>query len=135
MQKDPGQLINLFDDEDAASVYSLSGRPFGQIVNRLDALMMVLKSCRGESCIKPWKVLHPEGDIATLKDAMSQTFDTFYKTQPKVEFTSCELGYMIEAEGPQDPNVLGSGRSKLELREQGAQGSAFKYSGHWSHWT
>ncbi|KIW48420.1 uncharacterized protein PV06_01006 [Exophiala oligosperma] len=132
---DPGQLVNLFDDRDVSAAYSLRGRPFDEIIHRLDALMMVLKSCKSESCLKPWDALHSSGNVATLKDALHPDFDAFYKAQPKVAFTSCELGYIREAEGPQDANVLGSAATRLELREQQASGQSFGYKGHWSHWT
>lgn len=132
-QKDPYQLVNLFEDETAASAYSLGGRTFDQIVDRLDALMMVLKSCKAKSCQKPWKALHPGGDISTLKDALHHAFDTFYRSQPKVSFTSCELGYMLEAEGPQSHIALDS-THRHELREQNPREPSFKYEGHWSIW-
>lgn len=125
--------MNLFDDEGKASSYFLSGRPFSQIIDRLDAMMMVLKSCKAESCLKPWSVLHPVGNIETLKDALNHKFDGFYKIQPKVSFTSCELGYIREAEGPQHPDIFESA-AHLELRDQGATEQSFEYEGHWSHW-
>ncbi|KAJ5814704.1 hypothetical protein N7474_006481, partial [Penicillium riverlandense] len=132
--KDPGQLVNLFDDEDKALSYFLSGRSFSQIIDRLDALMMVLKSCKAESCHKPWSVLHPDRNVETLKDALDHKFDGFYRTQPKVFFTSCELGYIREAEGPQHPHIFESAAHHLELRDHGALEQSFKYEGHWSHW-
>ena len=98
--------------------------------------MMVLKSCKGEECIDPWKVLHPNGDVRTLKDALGEKYDAFYRHQPKVEFTSCELGYIIDAEGPQKANVYGEEEKESyhELREVGSQ-QTFLYRGHWSIWT
>jgi len=47
---DPGQLENYFDGEDANLVakrnpYRIAGRPSTAIIDRIDALMMVLKSC------------------------------------------------------------------------------------------
>lgn len=45
-----------------------------------------------------------------LKDALSSTFDTFYeKEQRRVEFTRCEPGQIIDAEGPQDALVFRDG--------------------------
>ncbi|KAF4501999.1 arylsulfatase [Fusarium agapanthi] len=49
------------------------------IVSRLDALLMVMKSYKGETCIKPWKVLHPDGDVNSLKDALSNNYNSFYQ--------------------------------------------------------
>ena len=64
---------------------------------------MVLKSCKGSTCIEPWKVLHPQGDVNSLSDALQVKFDSFYEKQARVAFDRCELGYIIDAEGPQTP--------------------------------
>jgi hypothetical protein len=50
-----------------ASSYTLLRRKFEDLIPRLDALMMVLKSCKGDTCRKPWTALHPSGDVASLK--------------------------------------------------------------------
>lgn len=61
MKVDPYELHNLYD---GANV---------QLVNRLDALLVVLKSCRAETCRDPWSVLHPNDDsVKTLKDALNE---------------------------------------------------------------
>ncbi|KAF4434834.1 putative arylsulfatase [Fusarium austroafricanum] len=102
LKTDPGQLNNLFPRDGKATVgTALLGTTTQQVLNRLDALMLVLKSCKGEICIEPWKVLHPEGGVASLKDALRKEFDVFYKEQVKVRFDRCEDGYLIAAEGPQ----------------------------------
>lgn len=72
------------------------------LTSRLDALLLVLKSCKASACYDPWLELHPWGDVASLPDAMNPHFDAFYENQqPKVAFSECELGYLIAAEGPQ----------------------------------
>ncbi|KAH7247880.1 alkaline-phosphatase-like protein [Fusarium solani] len=102
LKADPGQLHNLFPEGgDVTAGVSLLGKSTRQVIDRLDALMLVLKSCKGESCIEPWKVLHPDGDVASLKDALEDKFDGFYEQQVKVSFDRCEDGYLIDAEGPQ----------------------------------
>ncbi|EEU42867.1 uncharacterized protein NECHADRAFT_95823 [Fusarium vanettenii 77-13-4] len=102
LKTDPGQLYNLFpEDDDVTADVSLLGKSTRQVIDRLDALMLVLKSCKGESCIEPWKILHPDGDVASLKDALDDKFDEFYEQQVKVSFDRCEDGYLIDAEGPQ----------------------------------
>ncbi|TFB07078.1 hypothetical protein CCMA1212_000382 [Trichoderma ghanense] len=75
--------------------------PLGKVVDRLDALMMVLKSCKQQTCIQPWKSLHPSANVQSLSDALSAVYDEFYREQLKVSFTSCESGYILESEGPQ----------------------------------
>ncbi|KAJ6573530.1 putative arylsulfatase [Mycena vulgaris] len=72
------------------------------LVARLDALTMVLKSCKTDACRSPWSVLHPKGDVKNLADAMAAKFDDFYAAQPKVAFSECSFGYLIASEGPQD---------------------------------
>ncbi|KAI8663000.1 Arylsulfatase [Fusarium sp. Ph1] len=102
LKADPGQLHNLFPEGgDVTGGVSLLGKSTGQVIDRLDALMLVLKSCKGESCIEPWKVLHPDGGVESLKDALKGKFDEFYEKQVKVSFDRCEDGYLIDAEGPQ----------------------------------
>ncbi|KAF4987640.1 hypothetical protein FGRMN_10255 [Fusarium graminum] len=102
LKTDPGQLNNLFpeDGQDTASEAILETTP-RQVLNRLDALMLVLKSCKGNTCIEPWKTLHPKGDVINLKDALRKEFNGFYEEQVKVWFDRCEAGYLIDAEGPQ----------------------------------
>lgn len=62
---------------------------------------MVLKSCKGNTCIKPWDVLHPDGSVQSLSDAMDEQYDRFYEEQPKVSYSKCEQGYIIGSEGAQ----------------------------------
>lgn len=83
------------------------GRDLHAVVDRLDALMMVLKSCKEESCRNPWKKLHPDGDVGGLLDTLGTEFDAFYESQPKVSFSACELGYIVSAEGPQSAMSYG----------------------------
>lgn len=81
---------------------SLLGRPFDAVVARLDALLFVLKSCKHETCVEPWRALHPAGNVKSLKDALNQRFDEFYvKQQKKVRFERCADGLLMDAEGPQ----------------------------------
>ncbi|KAJ7621817.1 alkaline-phosphatase-like protein [Mycena rosella] len=72
-----------------------------QLVRRLDSLTMVLKSCKADACRSPWSVLHPQGDVQNLEDAMARKYDAFYASQPKASFSECQPGYILEAEGPQ----------------------------------
>ncbi|KAF1965780.1 Arylsulphatase [Bimuria novae-zelandiae CBS 107.79] len=118
MTRDPGQLENYFDDDDEKMVakrdaYELAGRPFAHVVDRLDALMMVLKSCKGRACVEPWSVLQPKSGIRMLQDALEQKYDVFYNEQPKVSFDECALGYIREFEGPQEVNVMGAWDQEL----------------------
>ncbi|OQE44203.1 hypothetical protein PENCOP_c002G03337 [Penicillium coprophilum] len=106
---DPYQVDNLWK-RDAQKVEIL-GHPMSEVVPRLDALLMVLKSCRGSECIKPWSTLHPDGSVASLIDALDQKYDLFYESQPKVSFGRCAYGYEIDAEGPQHVLTIRNGYS------------------------
>ena len=87
------------------------------MISRLDALLLVLKSCKGSSCVKPWHVLHPKGDVNSLKDALHSSFDHYYEeAQVKVQFSRCEQGQLLDAEGPQEALVYRDGL-------------------HWDEWT
>ncbi|KAL4943985.1 hypothetical protein BDV06DRAFT_210649 [Aspergillus oleicola] len=89
LNTDPYQIHNI---------YTTSPRSF---TNRLDALLLVLKSCAGSTCIKPWDELHPDGSVSTLSDALDKKYDEFYAALPKVQYSVCADGYIIAVEGPQ----------------------------------
>lgn len=55
----------------------------------------------------PWRSLHPSGHVGSLSEALRGQFDAFYKEQAKVSFDRCELGYIKDAEGPQEYQVFG----------------------------
>ncbi|KAJ9226455.1 hypothetical protein DTO169C6_1183 [Paecilomyces variotii] len=113
LRSDPYELHNLYPTgrvEDA-SKHPILGYPLSQVIPRLDALLLVLKSCKGSTCVKPWGVLHPNGDVHNLYDALSSKYNTFYHEQAKVSYSRCEAGYIIDAEGPQTPLVYRDGLS------------------------
>ncbi|KAJ0268250.1 hypothetical protein COL940_013569 [Colletotrichum noveboracense] len=56
---------------------SLLGLSIEKIVSRLDSLLLVTKSCKGSVCTHPWRSLHPQGNVDTLRDALSPRFDSF----------------------------------------------------------
>lgn len=105
MFEDGYQMNNLLagiqDISDASQDKNVCGWPLNQVAARLDALMMVLKSCEGDECTHPWLQLHPQGNVHTLQDALDSKYDSFYASQPKVAFSACKLGYLVEFEGPQ----------------------------------
>lgn len=117
MQTDPYQLHNIYPSAVAPETPgpfnigpTILGLPLSNVIPRLDALLLVLKSCKGSGCTRPWHVLHPEGDVVNLNDALRPAFDAFYeKEQSRVEFTRCEAGQIIDAEGPQHALVYRDG--------------------------
>jgi N-acetylglucosamine-6-sulfatase len=97
-------MNNLFTADPAPIILS---RPLARVLDRLDALLLVLKSCKGSTCAHPWKALHPEGNVGSLADALKCAYDGFYAAQPKVQFQVCAGGYLVELEGPMEYNVYG----------------------------
>ena len=68
---------------------------------------MVTKSCKKHTCVDPWSVVHPAGNVKTLADALNKRFDSFYASVSQtVSFEKCELGYILESEGPQEAAVF-----------------------------
>lgn len=92
----------------AQSDYRILGQSLSRLIQRLDALLLVTKSCRAETCVRPWEVLHPNGQVQSLEHALNTKFDAFYAyVKEQVAFDRCELGYLIDAEGPQKAPVFG----------------------------
>jgi N-acetylglucosamine-6-sulfatase len=81
---------------------------------------MVTKSCKGHTCVHPWSVIHPAGNVQTLEEALNTRFDDFYSSvSAVVSFEKCELGYILESEGPQEAVVFyeASGENWLGTEE------------------
>ncbi|KAJ5104419.1 hypothetical protein NUU61_001766 [Penicillium alfredii] len=116
MKEDPHQTTNLAKNPKQAN-RQIAKHGIPKVMNRLNALILVLKSCTGDACREPWKQLHPGGNVKNLADALNPSFDQFYARQPKVSFSSCKTGYLISEEGPQHFNVFG-GAEKRELNGQ-----------------
>lgn len=106
-QTDPYQLYNLYDKQDSR-LYDWNPHRLQQ---RLDTLLLTLKRCSGKVCTRPWEYLHPQGNVENLGDAMEHRFDAFYEAQPKVSFSGCALGQLLEFEGPLGPDVYAESES------------------------
>lgn len=102
-QTDPGQLNNLA--RSPSNQTEILHRSISQVQSRLDALLLVLKTCKASTCTDPWSVLHPKGEVTSLEQALSETYDAFYDAQPKVSYSKCELGQILSSEGPLIGNV------------------------------
>ena len=106
MNTDKGQTTNLYNSNPAkAFPYGRGRRPvtLKQLQARLDALLLVMKDCKGQTCVKPWQALHPKGDVEGLTDALRQEFgDLYWKEQKEVAFEKCMLTYEPRLEGPTD---------------------------------
>ncbi|KAH8594600.1 alkaline-phosphatase-like protein [Bisporella sp. PMI_857] len=108
---DPYQIKNIHPSVSAKAA-TILGLPISKVLPRLDALLMVTKSCVGRTCTAPWSVIHPANDVHTLKDALAEAYDAFYEKEiaEQVRFDKCELGYIVESEGPQRAAIFKAGR-------------------------
>jgi N-acetylglucosamine-6-sulfatase len=139
--RDPAQMHDLFADKKLAGDYSLAGRGFRDVIYRLDALLVVLKTCKTATCVHPWSSHHPSAEVETLLQALHPQYDNYYKTYPKVGFSSCELGYIPEAEGNVDKIHFASAAG-VDWDVTAAVGDSparkgqepFRYRGSWSDW-
>lgn len=101
MNTDPYQMSNLYNSF-SERTNLISSYVLDNLQHRLDASLLVLKSCKGQDeCMTPWKVLHPQGDVQSLDEAMNPKFDDFYRNQPKIGYPQCSNGYLPAFEGPQ----------------------------------
>lgn len=108
MATDPGQVDNLAAASRAHAL--VANYPVAKLRERLDALLLVLKTCKAAACTDPWAVIHPQGDVENLDDALDTQYDAFYAAQPKVQFSQCEPGQILESEGPMGgKSYFGSG--------------------------
>ncbi|KAG0311503.1 hypothetical protein BGZ99_010122 [Dissophora globulifera] len=103
LTKDPFQIKNIYKKTKPS------------LLNRLDALLNVLRTCKGPTCRDPWSVIH-KGDqgshednnnnnndnnkkaVRSLNDALSEKYDAFYANLPKFGFKDCLQYYLAENE-------------------------------------
>ncbi|KAI1080470.1 arylsulfatase precursor [Whalleya microplaca] len=103
-QSDPYQMNNLYNTTGDVGEWTVQ-----TLEARLDTLLLTLKTCKGKVCTRPWDVIHPEGNVRNLKDAMKAEYNIFYmEQQPKVSFGACALGYLTQYEGPMEPSIYHS---------------------------
>lgn len=70
-----------------------------RLIDRLNAILMVTKSCTRDSCRDPWSALQPPGAtarVASLTAALAPEHDSFYAALPRMHFGSC-MAYQGEA--------------------------------------
>ncbi|CAO3685770.1 unnamed protein product [Rhizopus stolonifer] len=89
LKKDPYETKNIY------------GAVQTQLLSRLDALLIVLKSCHAESCRDPWKILHPDSTVKSLEDALDSQYDTLYTQFRPMAFEECLAYYSVANETPQ----------------------------------
>ncbi|KAF2729206.1 Arylsulphatase [Polyplosphaeria fusca] len=114
MTADPLQMTNLYNPSTTypgdtpppvipsnSSTIALGNTsyPTLSLVHRLDALLFVLKTCKGKTCYLPWETLMPNTGVNSLRDAMDTKYDDYFAGLPRVEWDVCDIGQVLEVEG------------------------------------
>ncbi|KAH7324252.1 arylsulfatase [Stachybotrys elegans] len=90
-----------------------------RLIHRLNAILMVTKSCTGDSCRDPWSALQPpqaRSRVNSLAAAMAYEYDDFYEQMPKVHFGKCMLYQDEENEKPFYPPGAEKGLGKAHRK-------------------
>lgn len=90
----------LADPYELTPIDPASSDDAARLASRLDALMLLLKTCIGDACRSPWSVLHPGGGVRSLAEALDPRWDLYYASIPQVRFAGCADRYVLEAEAP-----------------------------------
>jgi hypothetical protein len=102
LEADPLQTDNLLAGLNEAGPFAdFSLLSSASLLTRLDALLLVLKTCVGDSCRRPWAALFPSGEVKSLQDALDPTFDAYFHRLPRVRYDRCVLGYQARVEKPE----------------------------------
>lgn len=95
------ELYNLTADPyELYPISANSSAEAARLTTRMNGLMLLLKSCIGQGCRAPWTVLHPEGTVKSLAEALHPQFDAFYAALPSVAFDVCATEYLLANEYP-----------------------------------
>lgn len=88
------------DPYELTPIAANSSTEAARLTSRLNGLMLLLKSCIGDSCRAPWTVLHPDGSVKTLAEALDPRYDLYYSSLPSVHFDACATSYNHDNEAP-----------------------------------
>ncbi|KAL8283402.1 hypothetical protein RQP46_005812 [Phenoliferia psychrophenolica] len=97
LNADPDQMDNLAE---TSRLGHLRPPSLARLQTRLDALLLVLKTCVGDVCRAPWKSIFPSGEVSSLADALHNDLDSFFGALPKVQYSYCDIGYHRRLEAP-----------------------------------
>lgn len=90
MATDPYQMNNWLGPDPIGNASEYYGRPQSELVARLDALLMVTKNCKQDTCRRPWNVMFPKGQVSNMQDAMSPVYDSFFANQVSLVVCCCK---------------------------------------------
>lgn len=127
LEEDPHQVRNLlaplnlqgpfapFHSTSSLTGNSVLAPSTARLLDRLDALLLVLKTCRGDTCTNPYKELSTHNDFVQLSDLLQQrnvdsNVESWLRDLPKVEYSTCQLGYQSRNEWPQWKSEWAFGR-------------------------
>lgn len=131
---DPHQVRNLLAPLNAAGPFaafdtrSEDGTPLVSLrlqraLNRLDALLLVLKTCSGTVCTNPYAALFPDlaagEEVYRYAQVTHPRFDAYFSSLPRVRFAECALGFQSRLERPEwdDKLAFGAGLVGDSLRD------------------
>ncbi|KAF5351337.1 hypothetical protein D9758_007991 [Tetrapyrgos nigripes] len=106
LKTDPYQITNLALNSPLKGFdsFNFSTPDLTSLASRLDALLVVLKTCVGEVCRDPWSAIFPENStsdpVTRLSDALSPEYDAYFDSLPKFRYKICRFGYFEENESP-----------------------------------
>jgi N-acetylglucosamine-6-sulfatase len=71
--------------------------PVCKVIERLDTLLMIAKSCKGKTRIELWPIIHRKGGVKKADWRLHERLDTFNRSMAQsVGYTTRESGYLDE---------------------------------------
>ncbi|KAK2036315.1 hypothetical protein LZ31DRAFT_616350 [Colletotrichum somersetense] len=121
--------MEMYDTaKDPYELYHMVGQAeYEQVLSRLDALLLVTKTCAMSICRDPWSIFTPTsnssisnaktiashvGDtvkLSSLKQAMNSKYDAYFASFPRVHFETCMQYQDIKNEEPFYPSSAAEG--------------------------
>lgn len=97
MAKDSIQMNNLLHATNATPFANISSSTNNlRVANRMDALLLFLKSCKGSFCRQSWANLFPYGEVKSLDQALDPKYDSYFDALPRVHYDNCAEGFHLE---------------------------------------
>lgn len=104
---DPYELTNLALGANGTDGGAAITNPdVKRMLTRLNAILLVTKSCTLGTCRDPWTVLQPPpaaSPVRSLKQALDPSHDDFYSDLPEVKFGKCMMYQDVANEEPYYP--------------------------------
>ncbi|KAM0330747.1 hypothetical protein ACHAQA_003700 [Verticillium albo-atrum] len=110
------ELYNTHDDPwELTNLATSNEEGIKRLLARLNAVLLVTKSCALGTCRDPWTVLQPTktSAVSSLKEALHPDYDEFYAGLPVVQFKACMNYQSIQNEEPFYPPGAAETMSKF----------------------